>query len=118
MKIKKIIISVIFVIAIIGCNFTVTDIQDIKIDYYAENEKNVKLAENLMHYDPRYVASKIPAFDESTSNGIRLGYFIRSSDEKPSYRITYNLKKPSVVANLAELKERFSSAAHLCRTNT
>ena len=109
MKIYKIILAVFFIFSIFGCNYVVTDIQDIEINYYLENEKNIKLAENLIYYDPQYIASKIPAFDENTSKGIRFGYFIRSSDKKPRYRITYNLKKPSIVANLAELKEGFEN---------
>lgn len=98
-----------FAIAVVGCNFDVTDIQSIDIDHDAENEKNVKLAEDLMYYDPRYIASKVPGFDKDTSKGIRLGYFIRSSDGKPSYRVTYSLKTPSVSANISELKKGFEN---------
>lgn len=107
MKIKKIIAFVSLSIVMVGCNFNVTDMQDIEIDYYSDNEKNIKLTKDLMYYDPQYIASKVPALNEDTGDGIRLGYFIRSSDKKPSYRITYSLKNLSVASNIEELKKQF-----------
>ncbi len=104
---KYVAIGLLF-LAIIGCDFNATDIQIIDIGYYPENNKNVKLAEELIYYDPQYIASKVPAYNENTSKGIKLGYFVRSSDGKPSYRVTYSLKNPSVASNLAELKKQFS----------
>ncbi len=109
LRFKNIIAIGLLALAVYGCSVDVSDTQIIDIELYAENDKNVKLAEDLMYYDPRYLAFKIPAFDESTSQGIRLGYFIRSSDGKPSYRVTYSLKTPSVAANITELKKGFET---------
>ena len=107
MKIAKLIQLISLPLLIQSCSFDVTDTQNIDINHYLDNDKNIKLAEDLMHYDPRYIASKIAVFNESTSKGMRLGYFIRSSDRKPSYKITYSLKVKSVSDNLSELKESF-----------
>lgn len=102
------------VLAVIGlivaaCSFEYTEIQDIEITHYADDERNAKLAEELMYYDPRFLAHQIPAFDEETSQGIRLGYFVRSSDGQPSYRITYNRSIDAVSENLDELKSQFDA---------
>jgi len=96
-------------IIISACNFDVTDIQNIELDNYSNNKDNAKLAEDLMYYDPRYIASKIPAFDEDSSTGIRFGYFIPSSGGNPSYKVTYSLKNSSVSNNIDALKKGFES---------
>lgn len=99
----------VIIFALSGCSFDVNDIQSIDIETYAETDKNVKLAEDLMYYDPRYIAHKVPSFNESTAQGIKLGYFVRSSDGKPSYRVTYSLKVPAVASNIDSLKSDFES---------
>ncbi len=92
-----------------ACSFEYAEIQDIEITHYPDNERNTKLAEELIYYDPRYLADRIPAFNEKTSQGIRLGYFVRSSDGQPSYRITYNRSIDAVSDNLDELKSQFEA---------
>ncbi len=62
-----------------------------------------------MYYDPRFLAHQIPAFNEETSQGLQLGYFVRSSDGKPSYRITYNRSIDAVSENLDDLKSQFEA---------
>ena len=109
LKFRRFIAAVLLVASVFGCTTDVTEIQSIDIDYYEDNEKNAKLAEDIIYYDGRYIASHIPAFDEKTSQGIKLGYFIRSSDGKASYRITYSRKNLSVSANIDELKKGFES---------
>lgn len=104
---KNFLAVLVLAFVMVGCSVNVSDIQSIDIDYYAENDKNIKLAEDLMFYDPRYIAFKIAAVDEDSLKGMRLGYFIRSSDGKPSYRVTYNLKNLSVSSKLSELKRGF-----------
>lgn len=94
-------------IALSGCGFDVNDIQSIDIKTYSETDKNVKLVEDLVYYDPRYIAHKVPSLNESTAQGIKLGYFVRSSDGKPSYRITYSMKVPAVAKNIDSLKSDF-----------
>ena len=105
----KYLTSILFVIvlALPGCNFDVNETQFIDIDTYPEIEKNVKLVEDLIYYDPRYIADKVPSFNEATAKGIRLGYFVRSSDGKPSYRVTYSMKVPAVSINIESLKADF-----------
>lgn len=85
------------------------EIQSIDINTYAEVDKNVKLAEDLMYYDPRYIAYKVPSLNEHTSQGIKLGYFVSSSGGTPSYRVTYNMKIPAVVENIDSLKSDFKA---------
>ncbi len=97
------------IIALSGCGFDVNDIQSIDIETYPDADKNVKLAEDLMYYDPRYIAYKVPSFNESTAQGIKLGYFVRSSDGKSSYRVTYSMKVPSVASNIDSLKSDFET---------
>jgi len=92
-----------------GCSFDVTEIQSIDIETYPETEKNVKLSEDLIYYDPRYIAFKVPGFNESTAQGIKLGYFVRSSDGKPVYRITYSMKVPAIAKNIDSLKSDFET---------
>lgn len=96
-------------VSLTGCSFDVTEIQSIDIETYPETEKNVKLAEDLMYYDPRYIAHKVPSFNESTSQGIKLGYFVRSSDGKPSYRVTYSKTVPAVSENIDSLRSDFET---------
>ena len=108
MNILKYIIICVISITAIGCELNVTDTQYIDIKYYDDNNKNKKLAEDLIYYDTRYIASKVPLLNEKTGSGIQLGYFIRSSDNKPSYKITYNLKNPSVASNIEALKKQFN----------
>jgi hypothetical protein len=107
----KLIIKIFISISILltGCSLNVDDIQSIDIDTYDDNNENIKLAEDLIYYDPRYIAYKVPSFNEKTAKGIKLGYFVRSSDGKPTYRITYSLKVPSVVKSLDSLKSEFES---------
>jgi len=93
----------------VACSFKYTETQDIEISNFADNERNAKLAENLMYYDPRFLSHKIPALDENTSKGIQLGYFVRSPDEQSSYRVTYNLSIDAVSANLDDLKKQFET---------
>jgi len=97
------------VLTLAGCSFDVNDTQSIDIDTYPEIEKNVKLAEDLIYYDPRFIAHKVPSFNEATAKGIKLGYFVRSSDGKPSYRVTYSMKVPAVVKNIESLKSDFEN---------
>lgn len=106
MKYLASILSVI-VLALSGCSYNVNEIQSIDIDTYSEAEKNVKLAEDLIYYDPRYIAHKVPSLNEATAKGIRLGYFVGTSDGKSSYRITYNMKVPAVAVNIESLKSDF-----------
>jgi len=106
------IFSVLFIsFLILGCNFNVNlnDIQDIKITAYKDNEKNLKLAEALMYYDPLYFAHNMNSFDENTSQGIKIGYFVSDATKKVSFRITYNLRNSSVSDNIDKLKKDFES---------
>jgi len=93
----------------LGCSFDVNDTQIIDIEIHQDNEKNAKLAEDLIYYDPRYIAHKINSYNEQTARGLKLGYFVRSSDGKASYRITYSLKLPAVVSNHETLKAEFEA---------
>ncbi len=95
--------------ALSGCSFNVNDVQFIVIETYPETEKNVKLAEDLMYYDSRYIAYKVPSLNESTAKGIKLGYFVRSEDGKPGYKITYSMKVPAVASNIDSLKSDFKT---------
>lgn len=104
---KTIIIFILLFLAI-GCELNVTDTQHIDIKHYQDNDKNKKLAEDLIYYDTRYVATKVPLLTEETAAGIQLGYFIRSTDNKPVYQIKYNLKNPGIASNLDEFKKQFS----------
>ncbi|MCL1038496.1 DUF4019 domain-containing protein [Shewanella submarina] len=97
------------IFALSGCSFDVTEIQAIDIETYSDTSKNVKLAEDLVYYDPRYIAHKVPSFNEATSQGIKLGYFVRSSDGKPSYRVTYSMKVSAVESNIDSLKSDFET---------
>jgi len=92
-----------------ACSFKYTETQDIEITHYPDNERNAKLAEDLMYYDPQFLAHEIPALDQDTSKGIRIGYFVRSFDGKPSYRITYNRSIDAVEENIDELKTQFEA---------
>ncbi|ANO50662.1 hypothetical protein [Woeseia oceani] len=94
---------------IAACNYKYMETQDIEITHYADDERNTKLAEDLMYYDPRFLAHQILALNEETSHGIQLGYFVRSSDNKPSYRITYNRSVDAVSENLEDLKSQFEA---------
>ena len=94
-------------ILLTGCSFNINDIQSIDISVYSDNDKNVSLAKDLIYYDPRYISFKVPSLNEETAKGIKLGYFIRSSDGQPSYRVTYNLTVLAVASNIDELKLQF-----------
>jgi len=99
----------ILIISLSGCSVKLNEIQSIDINIYPETERNVKLTKDLIYYDPRYIAHKIPSLNESTAQGIKIGYFVRSSDGKPSYRITYNMKVPEIVKNIDLLNSDFKS---------
>ncbi len=105
----KISIFLLFTILLVSCSSDVNYIQDINIAVYDDEESNVKLAENLIYYDLRYLAENIQGFNEESAKGIKLGYFIRKSDSKPSFRITYSLTNPSVAKNFDTLKSNFDS---------
>ncbi len=90
-----------------GCSFDVINIQSIDIDTYAETTENVKLIKDLLYYDPRYIAYKVPNYNKETAKGIKLGFFLRSSDGKPSYRITYSMKNSAVAKNIDSLQSDF-----------
>lgn len=94
-------------VGFLGCTANVTDVQTIEIDNFSSNDKNKKLAEDLIYYDPRYLAFKISAFDDDTSQGITRGYSINTSDGSATYKVTYNLEHPGVVSKLSEIKEGF-----------
>lgn len=106
-----------------ACSFEFKETQDIAITQFEDDERNTALAEELMYYDPRYLVYKIPALTDETSEGIRLGYFVRASDGKPSYRVTYNRSVDAVSDNLNELKSQFDSyipvlaAQHVSKTS-
>ena len=92
----------------IGCGFNALYVQDIEINCYATNEKNVQLVKDLIYYNTGYIQSKVPGFDKSTASAIQLGYFIRAKDGKANYRIRYNLKNASVTRRFEELKKGFT----------
>src|SRR5690606_4276541 len=97
------------ILVISGCSFNVTEVQSISIEIYPDVERNAKLAEDLIFYDLRYVASKVPSLNESTAEGVQLGHFVQSLDGKSSYRITYNMKNPAVAKSISSLKAEFDS---------
>ena len=92
-----------------ACGFDYTEVQDIEISHSADDERNALLAEQLIYYDPRFLAHKIPAFNEEAASGIQIGYFVSSHDSTPSYRITYNLSIDAVSDNLDDLKSQFEA---------
>ncbi len=92
-----------------GCGIERIEFQIIEISYYPDNERNAKLAEDLFHYDPRYLAHKIPSLDEETSKGLQLGYSGGSPDGKSSYKIKYDLNNPAISSNIDDLKAQFDS---------
>ncbi|HIF5950856.1 DUF4019 domain-containing protein [Vibrio parahaemolyticus] len=106
-----IVLLVAFIVS--GCSCEVSEVQFIDIQIYKDNDENKKLIEDLVYYDPRYIAYIVPSLNDSTAKGIEVGYFTRSSNDKTSYRIRYNLAVASVSENLEQLKSDFEKGINL-----
>ena len=95
-------------ILMMGCGYNASYVQNIEINCYGTNEKNVQLVKDLMYFNTGYLQSKVPGFDKSTASGIQLGYFIRARDGQAIYRIKYDLKNASVAVKFKELQKGFA----------
>jgi hypothetical protein len=104
-----------FLFALLGtallaaCTPELSFTQDIEINAYPDPAANAALAENLVYYDQRYFVENIEHLDEDSARGIKLGYFVRSSDRQAHFRVTYNLVNPAVLSNLDALKAEFQT---------
>jgi hypothetical protein len=96
-------------VLLLGCSVNVTDVQRIEISLYDDDKLNIKLAEDLMYYNGGYIAHHVLSLDEKTAKGIKLGYFVRSSDNTAFYQITYRLDNAAVLANHSNLQDEFES---------
>jgi len=105
MRNLPIIFALLFLLS--SCDVKVTDFQDIEINEFETLVENQNLAKALAYYDPSYIAAHIPSLTEEIASGLKLGSFIRSSDGRPSYRITYRLDNPNVAASHGQLRQEF-----------
>lgn len=108
-SLKSVLQLLLLISFVYGCSVNISDTQDIPIVLYEENERNIKLAKDLIYYSRQYIAREVPTLNMVTSDGIRIGYFLRSSDRRPSYRITYAIDSPTVAMNLTKLKSEFEA---------
>jgi hypothetical protein len=92
-----------------ACSFKVTESQSITIDHYADDERNMRLAEDLLQYDRAYFMREMPALSDETFRGIDLVVFKSLLDGESSIQITYNTSIDAVADNLDELRSDFAA---------
>lgn len=97
----------------IGCTIKVTEQQIITIDHYEDVEKNQRLLEALVRYDPEYLVKNIPRLNKDMLQTMSIGMFqFLSTDadgEQVAYRVTYPKNNPEIDKHLPELKKQFEA---------
>jgi hypothetical protein len=93
---------------LIGFDTQSSEVQSIPINLYDNSRQNTALAEELVHYDPRYLSYQLPSFNTSVQPHIQLGYF-SDSQGNVSYRIAYDLDAEALQGKIPSLENEFES---------
>jgi len=99
-----------YLLLALGCTVRAdhTEIHPIELNKFDDRRENIKLAVDLLNYDPAYIIDKIPGYTTEMQGGIQLGYHIPTSVEaNPTYRVTLNMGVPAVAQKANQLGPQF-----------